>query len=126
MAETHIEEHLKRLWVRIGETLKLLRSTSASRWWLVWVSGGRKWVLGSSKATNVACSAVFDPDTNSAQSRQLGIEVFVSKAGFASEWLICTRLGSARLHVPIQLSAARILYFHLESSVNPSTKHNHE
>jgi hypothetical protein len=37
----------------------------------VWVSGGRKWVLGSSKATNVACLAVFDPDTNSALSRQL-------------------------------------------------------
>jgi hypothetical protein len=73
MAETHVEIRLKRLWVRIGETLKQLRSTSAGRWWLVWVSGGRKWVLGSSKATNVACLAVFDPDTNSALSWQLEI-----------------------------------------------------
>jgi hypothetical protein len=74
--------------VRIGETLKRLRSTSAGRWWLVWVSGGRKWVLGSSKATNVACLTVFDPDTNSALSRQLESELFVSKAGLASKWLI--------------------------------------
>ena len=36
----------------------------------MWVSGGRKWVMGSSKATNVAWLAVFDPDTNSALSRQ--------------------------------------------------------
>jgi hypothetical protein len=50
--------------------LPRLRSTSAGRWWLVWVSGGRKWVLGSSKATNVACLAVFDPGTNSAISQQ--------------------------------------------------------
>ena len=60
-AEMHIEKRLKRLWVRIGETLKRLRSTNAGRWWLVWVSGGRKLVLGSSKAVNVACLAVFDP-----------------------------------------------------------------
>jgi hypothetical protein len=40
-------------------------------------------VLGSSKATNVAYLAVFDPDTNSALSRQLEIELFVLKAGFA-------------------------------------------
>jgi hypothetical protein len=72
-AETHIEKRLKRLWVRIGETLKRLRSTSAGRWWLVWVSGGRKGVLGTSKATNMACLAVFDPDTNSALSQLLGI-----------------------------------------------------
>jgi hypothetical protein len=71
----------------IGETLKRLRSTNAGRWWLVWVSGGRKWVLGSSKAANVACLAVFDPDTNSALSRQLEIHIFVLKVGFASEWL---------------------------------------
>jgi hypothetical protein len=38
--------------------MKRLRSTSAGRWWLVWVSGGRKWVLGSSKAVNTACLAV--------------------------------------------------------------------
>ena len=50
--------------------MKRLRSTSAGRWWLVWVSGGRKWVLGSSKAVNAACLAVFDPSTNSALSRQ--------------------------------------------------------
>jgi hypothetical protein len=48
----HVEKRLKRLWVRIGETLKRLRSTNAGRWWRVWVSGGRKWVLGSSKAVN--------------------------------------------------------------------------
>jgi hypothetical protein len=60
-AETHVEKRPKRLWVRIGETLKRVCSTSVGRWWLVWVSGGRKWVLGSSKAVNVACLAVFDP-----------------------------------------------------------------
>jgi hypothetical protein len=100
-AETHIEKRLKRLWVRIGETLKQLRLTSAGRWWLVWVSGGRKWVLGSSKATNVACLAVFYPDTNSALSRQLhvGIKVFVLKAGFAFEWLIKNCVYSPRLNV---------------------------
>jgi hypothetical protein len=37
--------------------------------WLVWVSGGRKWVLGSSKAVNAACLAVFDPSTSIALSR---------------------------------------------------------
>jgi hypothetical protein len=51
--------------------MQRLRSTSARRWWLVWVSGGRKWVLGSSKAVYAACLAVFDPNTNSALSRQL-------------------------------------------------------
>ena len=51
-AETHIEKRLKRLWVRIGETLKRLRWTSVDRWWLAWVSGARGWVLGSSKAAN--------------------------------------------------------------------------
>jgi hypothetical protein len=40
-AETHVEKRLRRLWVRIGETLKRLRSTIAGRWWLVRVSGGR-------------------------------------------------------------------------------------
>jgi hypothetical protein len=69
-AETHVENRLKQLWVRIGETLKRLRSASAGRWWLVWVSGGRKWVLGSSKAVNAAYLTVFDPSTNSALSRQ--------------------------------------------------------
>ena len=62
---------MKRLWVRIGETLERLSSTSAGRWWLAWVSGGRKWVLGSSKAVNAACLAVFDPSTNSPLFRQL-------------------------------------------------------
>jgi hypothetical protein len=70
-AETHVEKRLKRLWVKTGETLKRLRSTSAGRWWLVRVSGGRKWVLGSSKAVNAACLAVFDPSTNSALSQRL-------------------------------------------------------
>jgi hypothetical protein len=69
-AETHVEKRLERLWVRIGETLKRLRSTSAGRWWLVWVSGGRKWVLESSKAVNAACLAVFNPSTNSVLSQQ--------------------------------------------------------
>ena len=41
-------------------------------------------MLGSSKATNVAYLAVFDPDTNSALPRQLEIDFFVLKAGFAS------------------------------------------
>ena len=41
MAETHEEKRLKRLWVRTEETMKRLRSTSAGRRWLVWVSGGR-------------------------------------------------------------------------------------
>ena len=59
-AETHVEKRLKRLWVRIGETLKRLRWTSVGHWWLAWVSGARCWVLGSSTAANVACSAVFD------------------------------------------------------------------
>jgi hypothetical protein len=71
-AETHVEKRLQRLWVRTGENTKRLRSTSTGRWWLLWVSGGRKWVVGSSKAVNVACSAVFDPSTNSALSRLLG------------------------------------------------------
>jgi hypothetical protein len=44
--------------------------------------------MGSSKATNMACLAVFDPDTNSALSRQLEINIFVLKSGFAWEWLI--------------------------------------
>ena len=35
------------------------------------------WVLASSEAANVACLAVFDPDANSALSRQLEIELFV-------------------------------------------------
>jgi hypothetical protein len=49
----------KRLLVRIRETLKRLRSTSASRCWLVWVSGAWQWALGSSKAANAARLAVF-------------------------------------------------------------------
>jgi hypothetical protein len=53
-------------------------------------------VLGSSKATNVACLAVFDPDTKSALSRPLvGIELFVSKSGFASERHGARAAGSA-------------------------------
>jgi hypothetical protein len=64
---------------------KRMRSTTASRWWLVWVGGGRKWVLGSSKATNVACSAVFDPGTNDALSWQLGIRIFCVEGGFCFE-----------------------------------------
>jgi hypothetical protein len=48
-AETHVEERMKQLWVRIGEAVKWLRSINAGRRWLVWVNGGRKWVRGSSK-----------------------------------------------------------------------------
>jgi hypothetical protein len=60
-AETYVEKRLKWLWVRIGENLKRLRLTSVVGWCLVWVSGGRKWVLGSSKAVNATCLAVFGP-----------------------------------------------------------------
>jgi hypothetical protein len=69
-AEMHIEKRLKRLCVTPETAMKRLRSTSAGRWWLVWVSGGRERVLGSSKAVNVARLAVFDPSTNIALSRQ--------------------------------------------------------
>jgi hypothetical protein len=68
--ETHVEKRLKRLRARVGETLKRLRSTDAGRGWPGWVSGGRKWVLGSSQAVNAACLAVFDPSTNIALSRR--------------------------------------------------------
>ena len=44
-AETHIEKRLKRLWVRIGQTLKWLRWTNIGLWWLLWVNGTRWWVL---------------------------------------------------------------------------------
>jgi hypothetical protein len=50
--KTHVQERLKRLWVMIGENLKRLRWTNVGRWWLAWVSGARRWVLGSSKAAN--------------------------------------------------------------------------
>jgi hypothetical protein len=50
--------------------MKRLRSTSGGRWCLVWVCGGRKWALGSSKAVDMACLAMFDPNTNMALSRQ--------------------------------------------------------
>jgi hypothetical protein len=57
----HAQKHLKRLLVRIGETLKLLMSTSVvGQWWLVWVSGAQQWVLGSSKGANAASLAIFD------------------------------------------------------------------
>jgi hypothetical protein len=87
-AEMHVEKRLKRLSNAWKTPEKRLRSTSAGRWWLVWVSGGWKWVLGSSKATNVASLAVFDPGTNSALSRHLEIHLFVLKSGVASEWSI--------------------------------------
>jgi hypothetical protein len=61
--ETHAQKRLKRLLVRIGETLKRLRWISVGRWWLAWVSGDRRWVIGSSKAANAACPAVFDAGT---------------------------------------------------------------
>jgi hypothetical protein len=37
--EKRLEERLRRLWVRIGETLKRLRWTSVGGWWLAWFSG---------------------------------------------------------------------------------------
>ena len=61
--ETDIQKRLKRLSVRTRETLKRLRSASVDQWWLMWVSGARQWVLGSSKAANAVCLAVFDPVT---------------------------------------------------------------
>ena len=70
MVELHVEGRLKWLWVRIGEALKLLGPTNAGRWWPAWVSGGREWVLGSSKATNAVCLVVLNLGTNSALSRQ--------------------------------------------------------
>ena len=45
-------------------------------------------MLGSSKAVNAACLAVFDPSTNSALSRQIEIDIFVLKSGFTSERLM--------------------------------------
>jgi len=56
-------------------------------WYGFRVSGGRKWVVGSSHAANVARLAIFDPGTNIALSRQLDIHLFVLKVGFASEGL---------------------------------------
>jgi hypothetical protein len=41
-------------------------------------------VLGSSKAVNAACLAVFDPSTNSALSRQLGSAKKMPFGGFPS------------------------------------------
>jgi hypothetical protein len=51
-AETHVEERLNRMLMRMGETLKRLRWTSVGRWWLAWVSSARRWMLGLSKVTN--------------------------------------------------------------------------
>ena len=59
-------------------------------------------MLGSSKATNVACLAVLllDPDTNSALSRQLEIELFVLiKGGFCFDVVdIYFGVGHSRAH----------------------------
>ena len=85
--ETDIQKRLKRLSVRTRETLKRLRSASVGQWWLMWVSGARQWVLGSSKAGNAACLAVFDLGTKSGLSRHVGIHVFVLKAVSTSERL---------------------------------------
>jgi hypothetical protein len=60
-------------------------------------------VLESSKATNVACLAVFDPDTNSALSRQLEIHIFVLKSSFACERLIYPHMESSTEFFPISL-----------------------
>ena len=60
---THVQKCLKRLLVRIGETLKWLMSTSVGQWWVVRISGAQQWVMGSSIATNAASLAIFDPVT---------------------------------------------------------------
>ena len=44
-------------------------AAGVGQWWLVWVSGARQWVLGSSKAANAVYLAVFDLGTGSALSR---------------------------------------------------------
>ena len=62
--------------------MKRLRSTSAGRWWLVWVSGGRKWVLGSSKAVNVACLGVYDPR----QQRSISASRNLQNNAFGGIW----------------------------------------
>jgi hypothetical protein len=61
--EMDIQKHLKWVSVRTRETLKRLKSAGVGQWWLLWVSGARQWVLGSSKAVNAICLAVFDPVT---------------------------------------------------------------
>ena len=61
--EMDLQKRLKQLSMRTRETLKRLRSASVGQWWLMWVSGARQWVLGSSKAANAVCLAVFDPVT---------------------------------------------------------------
>jgi hypothetical protein len=61
--EMDIQKRLKRLSVRTRETLKRLKSAGVGQWWLVWVSGARQWVLGSSKAANAVGLAVFDSVT---------------------------------------------------------------
>jgi hypothetical protein len=65
--EMSIRKSMKRLSVTTRETLKRLRSACVGQWWLVWVSGARQWVLGSSKAANahanVVCLAVLAPVT---------------------------------------------------------------
>jgi hypothetical protein len=43
--------------------MKRMWWTSVGLWWLVGASDARRRVLGSSKVTNVACSAVFDAGT---------------------------------------------------------------
>jgi hypothetical protein len=63
MPEIDRQKRLKRLSVGTKETPERLRSPGVGQWWLVWVSGARQWVLGSSKAANVGCLAVFDPVT---------------------------------------------------------------
>ena len=76
----------------MGEDRRDYETAEVDQCWSVVAGMGQWWsevgALGSSKATNVACLAVFDPNTNSALSRQLEIDIFVSKAGFASERLI--------------------------------------
>ena len=69
MPDMDRQKLLKQLSVRTKETLKRLRSAGVGQWWLVWVSGARQWVLGSSKATNAVCLAVFDPVTFCALSQ---------------------------------------------------------
>jgi hypothetical protein len=41
--------------------MKRMKATSGGQWWLVWVRcGARQWVLGPTKAGNVACLTIFN------------------------------------------------------------------
>ena len=66
------------------------KTAETDQCWSVVAGMGQWWskVGAGVEAANVACLAVFDQDTNSALSRQLEIESFVLKSGFAIERLV--------------------------------------